>query len=57
MRSITERLFSTDILGGPYNFHKISMINLTILPFLTSNSYKFLTIYNCCRITDNFITK
>ena len=50
-------LFSTDILGRPYNCRKISVVDSTILPSLPSNSHTFLTMSNCYRITDNLINK
>ena len=50
-------LFSTDILGRPYNFNRISVVDSSILPSLPSNSHTFLTMANCYRITDNLVNK
>ena len=48
-------LFHTDIFGRPYNLNKISIVDSSILPLLSSNSHTFLTMAICYRITDNLI--
>ena len=45
-------IYSTDLLGRPYNYKKVSIVDSTILPSLPSNSHTFLTMTNCYRIVD-----
>ena len=50
-------LFSTDLIGRPYKFNKISIVDSSILPSLPANSHTFLTMANCYRITDEIVKK
>ena len=50
-------LFNTDIFSRPYNFKKISVVDSSIPPLLSSNSHTFLTMANFYRITDNLVNK
>ena len=52
-----NNLFSVDLMGRPYNFTRISIVESSILPSLPSNSHTFLTMANCYRITDELVKK